>query len=650
MAKTAPAVGLYGVLKSCFRAEMLGPKTPEEVLASIDSRYGLSLSAFVSELTAPCVFLDSAAPPSAENLIKSYETFVASQSRATEGLSAAKRHGVVYTPPPIADEIIADALQAWRSSERSTEAPSSILDPACGAGLFLVRALRALLKPTKNVVPTHSLNKTIGCALMSLYGVDRDPLAVQLTKLSLLLVAREYSPSFTLSAKDLNIRCGDALLAPLHTTAPLPGIDEEPFVWHRDLMLSVQGGFDIIIGNPPYGLSRDERLSAAENRQLKAEFQEFRSGKVNKYLLFMARALQLLHPTGCLAFIVPNAWLGIEAGAPLRHRLLQQRSLQLIRHYGPKAFPGVGVETVSLLVNQGTPHEEIALHDVPRKDTVHIRTSSCVELLDGRIPLLWPNGADQFLTDVRVSSIRLSSDHSPFTPYIALQAYATGKGSPPQTKEDVAQRTYDRDAPGVDTLPYLDGKDVRRFAYRWQGKHLRFGPFLAEFPPRARYDGPRILIREILGAAPFLLQAAVIEEPMLYNRSVLHVVLKSGAVATHAYALAAILNSPVASALIHLCGRKSQRSLFPKIVNDDLKSFFLPSAFTHGVVSPALSTLAEIGRSWTQQPPSTRTQLQRIEVELLSAVADAYHLSPESRAFIERFTASPAQAGFPVAA
>ena len=604
------------------------------MLTLIDQTYGLSLAPFHPELLLPCDAIDVALPPSAEHLIRQYETCVAGRNNATNELTPAKKYGVVYTPPAIADQLITDALNAWCSDDQSIFSPSSILDPACGAGLFLVRALRKLLSAHGQEIPPLSRDKRIARALSRLYGVDRDPLAVQITKLCLLMVAREHSPTLTLSAQHLNIWCGDALLAPLDTGASADGTTAVPFAWRRDLPPAAHGGFDIIIGNPPYGLSRDERLSAEENRRLKADFQQFRSGKVNKYLLFMARALDLLDPKGCLSFIVPNAWLGIDGGAPLRHRLLQARSLQMIRHYGLKAFPGVGVETVSLLVNQGVSNEQITLYDVARGETASIEVRSCLGLLEGRIPLSWPAGADAFLAEIRSCSLALGSEESPFIPYIALQAYATGKGTPPQTKEVVAQRCYDSDTPGPDTLPYLDGKDVGRFSYTWRGKHLRFGSFLAEHPPRERYTGPRILVREILGTSPHIFQATVIEEAMLYNRSILHILLKPGALAMHAYALAAVLNSPIASALLLLCGRKSQRSLFPKIVNDDLKSFLLPRALISHTSAPTLSTLAAIGRSWSESPPRTDDEISLREEELESAVADAYHLSATSRSFV----------------
>src|SRR5690606_39122670 len=112
-----------------------------------------------------------------------------------------------------------------------------------------------------------------------------------------------------------NIRHGNALLEPMSVPDTIPPDIRRslaPFSW--DSAFSVfdrLGGFDCILANPPYGLSRDDQISPEELALLRSRYAPYISGKVNKYLLFMTRAYELLNDTGRMSFLVPNAWLGI---------------------------------------------------------------------------------------------------------------------------------------------------------------------------------------------------------------------------------------------------------------------------------------------------------------------------------------------------
>src|SRR5690606_19468235 len=104
---------------------------------------------------------------------------------------------------------------------------------------------------------------------------------------------------------------------------------------------------DIIVANPPYGLSRDNQLTDAENTVLKKKFAPFLNGKPNKYMLFMAAAVTAAADGGVISMIVPNSWLGIRSAARIRTLLLQTGSLHAVTHFKQRVFRNASVEPVS---------------------------------------------------------------------------------------------------------------------------------------------------------------------------------------------------------------------------------------------------------------------------------------------------------------
>ncbi len=458
------------------------------------------------------------------------------------------KEGSVYTPQWLAEEVAERAGAGLGARCR-------YLDPACGGGVFLLAALERC-----------GIEKDSHAALERVHGVDRDPEAVQIARAALLVRAAPYltETDFSAVASVVNrtIRAGDTLL---------------------DLKLfSEAAPFDAIIGNPPYGLSRDERISPAEKKALASLYESARTGKMNKYLLFMARGFDLLRRGGRLSLVVPNSWLGIASGEAVRRKLLEHGSLLEVTAFTGPVFEDPSVEVVTFLAEKeagaGTiviNHKAALPNAAPHK--AELPLTYCRNNRSSVIPLLWRPELARIFSALDEDTAQLGSDESPVRPLIALQAYARGKGTPPQTAEMVKAHVYDRtERSEPDVYPYLRGSDIRRYEYSHSGMYLKFGAWLAEPQELTRFSGPRIVLREILGAVPNVLVATFIEETALYNKSVLHILPKGHLPKEVLLALLGVLNSRCASFIIACRGQKSQRRLFPKIVNADLKAFPVP--------------------------------------------------------------------------
>jgi len=115
---------------------------------------------------------------------------------------------------------------------------------------------------------------------------------------------------------------------------------------------------------------------------------------------------------------------------------------------------------------------------------------------------------------------------------------------------------------------------------------------------------------------------------MLYNKSVLHIIMPQWTDAAYAWALLAVLNSRLASFWLTHCGKKTQRSLFPKLVKDDLTHLPLPKNFSQhiAVLAPAAKALSAQVKADTPHD-----EIQRLQLELDDRIYSLYELSDEHR-------------------
>ncbi len=297
---------------------------------------------------------------SAEILGQVYERFLGKVIRLTEGHQAKieekpevrKAGGVYYTPTYIVDYIVKNTVGKLLEGKTPRQAAKlKILDPACGSGSFLLGAYQCLLdwhrdryfddgpeKHTKELFQgpgglwrlTTSEKRRI--LLNNIFGVDIDPQAVEVTKLSLLLKVLEGESKQTLDSQLLlyharalpdlasNIKCGNSLIGPEFYDMQQASLfdDEERyrinvFDWIAEFPETMQtGGFDAVMGNPPYvRIQLMQETSPDQAAYLKQQYAAAASGNYDIYVVFVERGLRLLNPSGCLGVILPSKFFGL---------------------------------------------------------------------------------------------------------------------------------------------------------------------------------------------------------------------------------------------------------------------------------------------------------------------------------------------------
>ncbi|QOC94063.1 Eco57I restriction-modification methylase domain-containing protein [Micromonospora craniellae] len=277
--------------------------------------------------------------------------------------------GVVPTPMGVVDALLDASLPAQLPPGTTLASDLSVLDPACGSGVFLVRTLQRLIAAVELTGETIDLDLRATLAKQHVFGVDIDGEAVEVARLSLLLVVLGSDTGEVRNGQNIlpdlskNVQTGNSLVGPdfdrlLPTMAMIPEARAEaaPFDWQTAFpQVLAGGGFSCIVGNPPY--IRIQVLNEYLTAQL-AYYQDARSGfrstsgSFDVYMLFIEKCLALLAPSGMMALIVKSSLLTSPSATALRE-LLGPRLVELVHFGAQQVFPGRSTYTC-LVIATGT--------------------------------------------------------------------------------------------------------------------------------------------------------------------------------------------------------------------------------------------------------------------------------------------------------
>ena len=187
--------------------------------------------------------------------------------------------------------------------------------------------------------------------LNNIYGVDIDHQAVEVTKLSLLLKVLEeeneenidkqlklFAERALPSLHD-NIKCGNSLIGWDIMTPAMPANEIKrinPFDWDTEFAdIMKAGGFDAVIGNPPYiRIQTLKEWAPTEVEFYKKKFVSASKGNYDIYVVFVEQGLSLLNKNGLLGYILPHKFFNAQYGEPLRSVIAKGKHLKEIVHFG----------------------------------------------------------------------------------------------------------------------------------------------------------------------------------------------------------------------------------------------------------------------------------------------------------------------------
>lgn len=237
------------------------------------------------------------------------------------------------TDKQIAKEKVAfDNLNAYREWLLQI----TICDPAVGSGAFLNEALNFLIAEHEYIVELET--KLFGSGLAypdiensilenNLFGVDINEESVEIAKLSLWL--RTAQPRRKLNNLNDNIQCGNSLIDD-------PAVaGDKAFNWQTAFpQVFAKGGFDVVIGNPPYLRVQGIKNTQEKQSDFYEESYETAKGRYDLYMLFIEQSLRLINQLGKICLILPHNFINSNSGKSLREMLVSSKVLESILHFG----------------------------------------------------------------------------------------------------------------------------------------------------------------------------------------------------------------------------------------------------------------------------------------------------------------------------
>lgn len=514
------------------------------------------------------------------------------RSKIIEKPEVRKAGGVYYTPTYIVDYIVKNTvgeLLKDKTPAHMLVEPIRVLDPACGSGSFLLGAYQYLLdwyldwytandplKWSKGKNPPIfdnggwqlTMEKKKEILTSHIYGVDIDAQAVEVTKLSLLLKVVENPGQLSLIGERIlpdlgeNIKCGNSLIGPdYYENQQLTMFDSEEqyrvnaFDWHNAFPKAFKvGGFDAVIGNPPYGasVSQNENMYYRERYDLKDK---------DTYALFIEKAINTCRENGLISMIVPTGWYSGASYINLR-RYFATTSNPLIFVNLPYDIFGAWVDTTIFVTEKRK-----FISEWPRKDKSKTKLVTFPKRF--KIQNISNFNIDSKTIDITAWFDQSSNEFLTYTDTLSLNILRKIENiSKPLSELADVQRGVTpfptTEKPIFPTSKLAFTGTVRRYIFENEKvAYIKYDKSLAEFKPEKYFVGPRLLLRELI-SRQFRLQAVKVYDDFVTNKSMQSILMIEDL--PNLSFILGILNSKLLSWYFLSKSNIGQRDDFPKIV------------------------------------------------------------------------------------
>ena len=393
--------------------------------------------------------------------------------------------------------------------------------------------------------------------LNNIYGVDIDRQAVEVTKLSLLLKVLEGENDETISKQlklfqeralpDLskNIKCGNSLIGwdilkdnPSLTQEEIDRIN--PFDWEKEFpgVMSL-GGFNVIIGNPPYVDIKS--LPKLEVRYIFLKYHTA-NNRINLFGAFIEKSFSLLNPNQFrVSMIVPTAILTQDSYQSLRRKIIAEYHVYNVVRLPNESFGvsagDVKVDTVIIVLGEKNPSEskvEIISYDgydrISQIDPSSAKVYSEIELSTwlASDDCVWSlnrsQAQDTILRKCECIGVPLE-DCTEIS--LGLTPYDKYKG---HTTEQIKNRVFHADFQKDSTFKkLLAGNDVMRYLIQWNGTQwISYGPWLGAPRGQRFFTDKRILVKQIIDWTTKRIWACITEDEVYNTQNAFNLLARPG--------------------------------------------------------------------------------------------------------------------------
>ena len=357
-----------------------------------------------------------------------------------------------------------------------------VCDPACGSGAFLNQALSFFIEEHKFVddliaeltnSPLRLFDTDLQILENNIFGVDINEESIEIAKLSLWL--RTAQSGRKLSDLSNNIKCGNSLIDD-------PAVaGDKAFIWQEEFPeVFEKGGFDVVIGNPPYGA----KLPKQDIKFIVNKYSDFgiSNGLSDTYFVFYALSLSILiSEGGVLGFITPNTWRLIDAASIFRQKILNTADFNVysIIQHNEQVFSDATVDCDTLLIQKKGKNNLTRLLIKNKTEIVvehtadqnHLRKQPFVNLYLSEIHY-------KLIEKIRQKSVLVGDL---FEIKNGVKPYEKGKGKPPQTAEIMENKPFTSENKVDDSFsPLIGGSSFHRYTLLWNNDYwIQYGEWLA---------------------------------------------------------------------------------------------------------------------------------------------------------------------------
>ena len=398
-----------------------------------------------------------------------------------------------------------------------------------------------------------------------------------------------------------------------------PSANQDFFLWHtwfKDIFDN--GGFDIVIGNPPYVYIDKEIFKKMYERAY-----HYQEGKIDLYRLFIEKTIGLTNSEGVISLITPNTFLSIKNCTKLRRLLLDSGSFLFIDNYDDSVF-AASVNSVSFLFQKNNKRSSIIvkLHSLIKTKNINIDVKQIKRTSYLEININADENAITIKNKMLSHSV-LFGEVKGVEMSLGVQPYHNTIHTPEQIKSEFLHSdhqlndNYVKAYGGKHFTKYIVDKTPKRW--------IDYSAELYNKPDDRFFRGPRIVIRQIVSDT---MVCAYVDEFALFNNSVLTIINNSETISVKT--LLAVLNSKAVGYYISTFGDKSNQALFPRVSMKMLKQIPIPK--TSLLQQKKLDLLVE--EVISQKKDNNDTSLLEHQIDKL--VYQLYNLNPEEIAIIEQ--------------
>ena len=449
--------------------------------------------------------------------------------------------------------------QQYREAVRNIK----IIDPACGSGAFLITAFEFLLNYNKylddkifDLVGTSDLfsDRTKEILQNNIFGVDLNKESVEITKLSLWLKTADKNK--TLASLENNIKCGNSLIDDPEIAGNLA------FNWEKEFPeIFANGGFDIVVGNPPYGVNFDDKT-----KKYLLEFDKL-VPDYEIYIYFISLYRKILKNNGYLSYIFPNTFLSTLFGKKYRENLFNTITVkEIIDLSNDNTFVDASVRTIIFSFKNILENSDIKFLKTRDKTFYSFKDylkNEVMENIENIASLFFQNKKEKEI----ISKIKNNQKLADFFEVSqGLIPYDKYRGHDEYT---IKNRIWHSNVKKDETYKKeLKGEDVKQYLLNWNNElWISYGEWLAAPRERKFFVNKRILIREITKDKLF----ACYTEEEFYNTPSLINVINEKDILELKYILT-IINSKLLGWYHNKTSPKANKGLFPKILVNDVRN------------------------------------------------------------------------------